>query len=166
MRRSEDLAFEYFKTIFEDPWYGLSVKGILESITTEKSKVKITPGTHSIEEILLHMLAWTKEVNCRLLGSISKEPDMGDWPPASDYKNLKWKKLIEGYLDQSEIVFNTIKNFSDIKLDKTVGAERNPNLGTGLSYQSRITGLIQHNVYHSAQISILNKMIEKSISPV
>lgn len=159
MKRNESLAIEYSNTLFEDPWHGPSVRSILIGVTEEKSKIKIMENAHSIYEILLHMLAWTEEVNSRLRGGIPKEPVNGDWPKLSDFQKLDWDGLIVKFLDESLSTFVTIKNFPAVKLNKIVGVERNAPLGTGISYKSMITGLIQHNIYHSAQISLLNKII-------
>jgi hypothetical protein len=165
MKQTEILAEELFISIFGDPWHGSSVKMILESVNPDKINIKVSPSTHSIEEIILHMWAWTIEVNNRLLGAKPKEPEMGDWPLASDYKNLSWKELVDSFLYQSRTTYNTIKDFPEIKLNEIIGLERDAPLGTGISYKSMITGLIQHNIYHSAQISILNKINEESVKP-
>lgn len=158
MTGTENLAEEFYSSIFGDPWHGSSVKFILDSVNPEKINIKVSPSTHSIEEIILHMWAWTEEVNSRLLGESPKEPEMCDWPLASDYKHLSWKELVDSFLNQSLSTYNTIKGFPENSLDEVIGIERNAPLGTGISYQTMITGLIQHNIYHSAQISILNKI--------
>lgn len=160
MNRNEYLAKEYYDSIFGDPWFGFSVKSILEFVTKKNSKVKITPNTHSIEEILLHMWSWTEEVNSRLCGGLPKEPVMDDWPKLSDFQKLSWAELKTQFLNESQNIINTIKSFPDERLDEIVGTERNAPLGTGISFASMISGLIQHNVYHAAQISILNKIIQ------
>lgn len=159
MNRNESLAEEYYSTIFGDPWYGSSVKSILEVVTKNNSKVKIAPNTHSIEEILLHMWSWTEEVNSRLCGGLPKEPVMEDWPKLSDFQKLSWAELKKQFFNESKSIISTIKNFPEERLDETVGIERNAPLGTGISFASMISGLIQHNVYHAAQISLLNKCI-------
>ncbi len=165
MTRTENLAEEFYSSIFGNPWHGSAVKIILESVNQDKINIKVSPSTHSIAEIILHMLAWTKEVNSRLLGESPEEPEMGDWPPESSYKHLSWKELVDSFLNQSLSTYNTIKGFPENRLDELIGTERNAPLGTGISYQTMITGIIHHNIYHSAQISILNKINGESINP-
>ncbi|MEW6508460.1 MAG: hypothetical protein AB1432_12010 [Bacteroidota bacterium] len=162
MKRNEILAEEFYNTIFGEPWYGSSVKKILESANLNKSKKRVSTSIHSMEEILLHMCAWTEEVNNRLCGAEPKEPEIGDWPEPSDYKDLDWNGLVDKFLDDSMKIINSIKIFPESKLDNTVGTDRNLPLGTGITFNSMILGLIQHNVYHSAQISFIHKaMIKK-----
>lgn len=158
MSRIKNLAEGFYGSIFGDPWHGSAVKFILDLVNPDKINIKVSPSTHSIKEIILHMLAWTEEVQSRLLGGSPQEPEMGDWPLASDYNHLSWKELVDRFLNQSLATYNTIKGFPENKLDEFIGVDRNASLGTGISYDAMITGLIHHNVYHSAQISILNKI--------
>jgi uncharacterized damage-inducible protein DinB len=158
MIRSKNLADELYNTVFGDPWHGASMQKILENITAEQAVKHPITGAHSIIEILLHMWAWTEEVNSRLSGGIPNEPAMGDWPRLTDFQKLSWAELKNQFFRESQNIINTIKNFPEERLDEVVGLERNSPLGTGVSFASMILGLIQHNAYHSAQISLLKKI--------
>lgn len=68
----ENLAEEFYSSIFGDPWHGSSVKFILDSVNPEKINFKVSPSTHSIEEIILHMWAWTEEVTAAYLANHQK----------------------------------------------------------------------------------------------
>lgn len=157
MKQTQLLADELYNAVFGDPWHGSSIKKILEGITADQALKRPVPNSHSIIEILLHMWAWTEEVNNRLSGGIPDEPVMGDWPKLSDFQKLSWAELKKQFFSESQIIINTIKNFPEERLDEIVGKERSAPLGTGVSFASMILGLIQHNAYHSAQISLLKK---------
>jgi uncharacterized damage-inducible protein DinB len=157
MKQTKHLAGELYNTVFGDPWHGSSIQKILENITAEQAIKSPVSDAHSIIEILLHMWAWTEEVNSRLCGGIPNEPAMGDWPKLSDFQKLSWAELKKQFFNESLKIINTINNFPEERLDEVVGPERNAPLGTGISFASMILGLIQHNVYHSAQISLLKK---------
>lgn len=155
---SKELADELFRNVFDDPWHGSSVSMILNGITGTAAFYKPIESIHSIAEILLHMTAWTVEVERRLSGGEPDEPEMGDWPDASGFKKNDWDDIKNSYFRESEKLISSIRNFPDSALDELAGSERNASLGTGLTYKSMIMGVIQHNAYHSAQISILKKI--------
>lgn len=160
MKNINKLADEFYSSVFGNPWHGSSTKEILENIPAEQALKHPVPNAHSIIEILLHMWAWTEEVNSRLCGGIPNGPAMGDWPNLSDFQKLSWTEIKKQFFNESQNIINTIKNFPEERLDEIVGLDRNAPLGTGISFASMILGLIQHNAYHSAQISLLKKYNE------
>ena len=38
-------------------------------------------------------------------------------------------------------------------------SDRNPALGTGVTHRAMVHGVIQHNAYHSGQISLLRRAL-------
>ncbi|HOI29346.1 MAG TPA: hypothetical protein PLZ15_06240 [Melioribacteraceae bacterium] len=155
---SKELADELFRNVFDDPWHGASVSMILNGITHTAAFNKPLDSIHSIAEILLHMTSWTVEVERRLSGEEPDEPEMGDWPDATGLKKNNWDDIKDSYFRESEKLIGSIRVFPDSGLNELVGSERNASLGTGFTYKSMILGMIQHNAYHSAQISILKKI--------
>jgi uncharacterized damage-inducible protein DinB len=52
-----------------------------------------------------------------------------------------------------------IHRFHSEKWDTPTNDTRDRELGTGVTYQALIEGLIQHHVYHSGQIALLNRIV-------
>ena len=46
----------------------------------ERPRLGPIPGAHTIWEIVLHLTAWTREVDRRVLGGEPRFPEEGDWP--------------------------------------------------------------------------------------
>jgi uncharacterized damage-inducible protein DinB len=157
MNRNKKLADELYRSVFNDPWHGASLKIILESISLKDALARPIKNAHNIIELALHIDAWTQEVLSRLNGNQPKDPDVGDWPLPKLESEEYWKNVKDSIYKNSNSLIEALKNFSDEKLDTIVGAERNPELGTGYTYETMIIGLLQHHAYHSGQISILNK---------
>jgi uncharacterized damage-inducible protein DinB len=116
----------------QDPWYGPATYDIIDKVSFEAAYEKPPGSVHSIAGILLHMLGWTQEVSARMGGQTAGEPAGGDWPNPGTPDEHKW---------------NVPTN------DK-----RNSEEGTGVSYEALIRGLIQHHIYHSGQIALLNRI--------
>jgi uncharacterized damage-inducible protein DinB len=56
-------------------------------------------------------------------------------------------------------LIGVIQNFPQEQWDEPIKDERNREMGTGVSYEELINGLIQHHIYHSGQIALLNRII-------
>mgnify|MGYP001574598796 CR=1 FL=1 len=159
MTRSEKLSVELYNSVFGDPWHGMCLKDILESISFEQANKKSIPSAHNIIELTLHLDAWTEEVLSRFNGNVSAEPSIGDWPTPKDKTEEYWQAVKQKLFADTNKLIAVIKKFPENKLDEIVGGERNAQLGTGFSFEGLIIGLIQHNAYHSGQIALIKKSV-------
>ncbi|MBB5397807.1 DinB family protein [Mucilaginibacter sp. AK015] len=143
-----------------DPWYGPATYDIIENITFEAA-YEVPPGSvHSIAGILLHMLGWTQEITDRMQGQTAGEPAGGDWPDPGHPDAGKWKQLIADFKLANVTLEGVIQKFPDSSWDGPINDHRDPELGgKGVSYEALIEGLIQHHVYHSGQIALLNRIV-------
>ena len=135
------------------PWYGSQVVKIIEQVDQKWIHEK-KGGPHSIADILLHMIAWTEETNERLKGKVASDPARGDWPDPSEHS---WVELIGLFMLSNDHLKNTIVKMDDKLLSEQVNDNRKVNFVESENYIGLIRGIIQHNIYHSAQIALLNK---------
>jgi uncharacterized damage-inducible protein DinB len=161
MDRANELAKDMYNSVFGNPWHGLSVQKILEDITEGQAFSEPVSNAHNICEIVLHLWAWTEEIISRLEGNVPAEPSVGDWPNAEIYEEEGWVQIKNIYFIAVEKLIEVIKIFPEENLDKSVGTIRDESLGTGISSEAMISGLIQHNAYHAGQIAILKKSLQK-----
>ncbi len=159
MTRPEKLSVELYNSVFGDPWHGICLKDILESISFEQVNKKSIPSAHNIIELILHLDAWTEEVLNRFNGNVSAEPLMGDWPAPLFQTVEYWQAVKQKLFADTNKLIAVIKKFPEDRLDEINGGERNAQLGTGFSFEGLIIGLVQHNAYHSGQIALLNKTV-------
>ncbi len=154
-----DLIKELGQVVSGDPWYGSPASKILEAADPRIAFLRIG-NSHSIAEILLHMIAWTEETQSRLEGNEASQPFRGDWPGTESYS---WLELIGLFLLANEHLVHTIAKMDDSSLSESVIDLRDPALGTGVNNEELIRGLIKHHVYHSGQIALLTNNITTSI---
>ena len=157
--KSSDLIKELEQVVSGDPWYGSSVSKILEAVDPRIAFFRIG-NSHSIAEILLHMIAWTEETQSRLEGNEASQPFRGDWPDAESYS---WLELIGLFLLANEHLVHTIAQMDEPSFYEQVIDMRDPAMGTGVNNGELIRGLIQHHVYHSGQVALLTNNITTSI---
>lgn len=158
MSHINELKNEIYNSVFGNPWHGPSVQKLLEDITEEQAFSEPVSNAHNICEIVLHLWAWTEEIVSRLEGNVPAEPSVGDWPNAEIYEEEGWVQIKNIYFIAAEKLIEVIKKFPEENLNKSVGTIRDEPLGTGISFEAMISGLIQHNAYHAGQIAILKKI--------
>jgi uncharacterized damage-inducible protein DinB len=147
------LVKELNEVLSGEPWYGSPVSRLLEQV--DLSKVHDwSRGPHSIADVLMHMIAWTEETNERLKGKFASEPERGDWP---DPAGFSWIELIGMFLLSNEHLKVTIVEMDEDMFDKAVNDDRYPEIAEKGTYIELIRGIIQHHIYHSGQIAIMNK---------
>ncbi|MBS1531158.1 MAG: DinB family protein [Bacteroidetes bacterium] len=159
MTTSEKLQHELHNVLSGDPWYGNSVYSIIENVRFESAFEKPPGAAHNIAGIVLHMLSWTEEVLDRLNGKAPSLPLSGDWPETSTPDEQKWQNYVNDLKLVNVNLQRSISEFPEERWDEPVSGEREPSLGTGVSYEGLVDGLIQHHVYHAGQIAILNRII-------
>jgi uncharacterized damage-inducible protein DinB len=159
MTTSEKLSNELQKVLSGNPWYGNPVYQIIEQVSFEAAFEKTAGAAHTIAGIVLHMLAWTEEVMDRMNGMTAGVPSSGDWPPTGASDEQKWQNYVNDLKLVNVNLLGLIQNFPEEKWNEQVNDERNRELGNGVSYEELVSGLIQHHIYHSGQIAILNRII-------
>ena len=126
-----------------NPWHGLSVTAILEGVTAAEAAARPIPDAHTIWELVLHMAAWAGEATRRLGGADPAEPAEGDWPAMpAESSEAAWAqaraRLGEAHADLTAAV---------AALEQIAGHDAHT-----------VNGLLQHDAYHSGQVSLLRKL--------
>jgi uncharacterized damage-inducible protein DinB len=159
MTTSEKLSTGLQTILSGDAWYGSPVYEIVENVTFEAAYEKPPGSIHNIAEIVLHMIAWTEEVMDRMNGLSAGIPTSGDWPDTGAPDEQKWQNYVDDLKLVNVNLTGVIQSFPQERWDEPIKDERNRELGTGVSYEELINGLIQHHIYHSGQIALLNRII-------
>ena len=133
-----------------EAWHGPSVLEALEGVSWKKALEKPIPQAHSIWQLVLHITAWEDIVRRRLLGETPEVTDEMNFPTIVDPSEASWKRALEtlraGHLRLREVA----GQITDDQLDQ----RSNPKTTTRYIL---LHGIIQHDIYHAGQISILKK---------
>jgi len=140
-----------------DPWYGPSTAEALRGVTAEQAAARPIPQAHSIWEIVLHMTAWEREILRRLQTGQVRDPEDGDWPRVPVHTEEAWRSTLARLQSNHRAVMEEVVQFPAERLDERLGGVRDPAQGSGVSYYVHLHGLVQHNIAHTAQISLLRK---------
>ena len=133
-------------------WHGPSVCEALEGVTAEHAHTRTLPHLHTIWELAHHIAVWENAVHRRLEGDRAQialaSPE--DWPPVSDQSEAAWEQA-KAALDRGHReLCDAISRVADSRLDE-------PILEGMSTVYVTLHGIIQHDLYHAGQISMLKK---------
>jgi uncharacterized damage-inducible protein DinB len=142
-----------------DPWHGSPLHAILQNIDARQASGKPIANAHSIWQLVLHMTGWKQEVTRRLSGAPASMPDAGDWPEIGEPTDARWYDALQDLDAAHRRLIEAVRNLPESKLYEPTLDPRNSPLGTGVTYYVLLHGIVQHDVYHSAQIALLKKAL-------
>lgn len=136
-----------------EPWYGSPRMQFLRGLSPDRAAAHPIAGAHSIWELVLHVTGWTREVHQRLRGNAPGEPAAGDWPQPGDTSGPAWHAALVDLDDAHDAVVRHVATLSDEDLARPVG--------NGVSVGEMLVGLAQHDAYHSGQLALLRRTLDR-----
>ena len=135
-------------------WHGPSVREALEGVTAEQAHTRPLQNAHSIWELAHHIAVWENAVRRRLAGDRAQialaSPE--DWPPVGDQSEAAWEQA-KAALDRGHrALCDAIARVPESRLDE-------PILEGMSTVYVTLHGIIQHDLYHAGQISMLKKAV-------
>jgi len=142
-----------------DAWHGPSLHEALAGVTAGMAVARAVPNAHNIAELVHHVAAWAEEVTARLGGRMPQMPDDGDFPaPIDALDEAGWDLLRDRLSAAHRRAVDAILAFDPSRLDERMGTADAP-LGTGVSFEGMLHGLVQHDAYHAGQIVLLKRAL-------
>lgn len=126
-------------------WHGPSIMEVLKDVDDIRAKKKIG-DSHSIVQLVLHMISWRTFVTKRLLGDTTFEiTDADNFPSETDWSTALQK------LEQSQAEFLKAIDAADEALLHENVANRK------YDFFVLLHGIIHHDIYHIGQIQLIKK---------
>ena len=134
-----------------DPWYGDPLMTILDGITAKVAADR-SLFAHSIWELLAHITVWQQESARRLRDrNYRKLSHEEDWPAVTDTSEKAWKNAVQALVAAHRDLVTALHQCDPALLDQAVPGSPNQ------TYYLVLHGVIQHSIYHAAQIALLKK---------
>ena len=143
-----------------EPWYGSSRARLLAGLTAEQAAAHPIAGARSIWELVLHMIAWTREVTRRIQGQPPAEPIEGDWPAVPAVTPQAWAAVQTDLAAAHAALLAAVAAMPDERWPQVVGESREPALGTGVDVAGMLVGLAQHDAYHTGQVVVVRRALD------
>ena len=150
MNKTEALIDQLKTTYNRRSWHGPSLMEILKDVDHVHAQRRPLYGRHTIWEIVDHMTAWNTVPIMTLLSGVYPEmPPEKDWPPMGDTEE-EWQESIQKLGESVNVLTTAISKMSDKKYDEVIN-------GKDYDYNIMLYGVLNHNLYHMGQLSILKK---------
>lgn len=141
-------------------WYGSNVAETLKGVTWQQAFNKPTGFTHNIYEYLCHMHTWRKFVVEFLNGNTAYCVEIDseqDWTKQYEATEENWTKALDDLASIQDQLLASIDKISNEQLDELVPGKK-------FKWYAFLHGVLHHDIYHSAQISLLKKFTASSIT--
>jgi uncharacterized damage-inducible protein DinB len=130
-------------------WTEVDIRPLLDNVTDAQSRAHPIPNVHSIIELVAHMSATMDLVSYRLAGNAKELTTEEDW---RDVTKLPWPEAVQEIENAESRLSDAVARLSVDDLDKTV-------VGRDYTTYVMLHGVIEHNLYHAGQITILKKAL-------
>jgi uncharacterized damage-inducible protein DinB len=107
-------------------------------------------GAHTVAELLVHIAHWKDVVRRRLEGDALPDANDTDWPPLE--ANATLRELRRRLEEAHGKLANCVAALDEAGLDAQVAGNR-------ISREEIVHGILQHDVYHTGQLSLLVKAL-------
>jgi uncharacterized damage-inducible protein DinB len=140
-----------------EAWHGPSVCEVISDIDPAMAAAYPLQGVHSIWEIVLHMVAWIKFARLSLEEKAMPQnlPPEKDWPVVQEASQTVWESTLKTLEKEHRLLLDRVSKLKDSELSKIVP-------GRNYSVYFLLHGIIQHNLYHAGQMSLLKTALKKN----
>jgi uncharacterized damage-inducible protein DinB len=150
MRQTQRIADSYRAATVKAAWYGPSLAELLARISPDLATTRPIPRSHSISELLQHLLLWNERVR-----NTSDSNSLPPWKPEQDWAEppIPWNELVSRWSKSRELLEDKIRNFPVEDLAKQVPGRDYP-------YETLFHGIVEHTIYHAGQIAMVLSMLQ------
>ena len=146
------------------PWHGApAVSRVLVGVSPEMAVWRPYPGANAIRELALHIAYFENAVANKLSGTdqpVEFELQKRGWPVALDAVVSKQWKSERHYIEATtERLAEAVQSFYLHKLEQSASEK------TGMTFMEYIHGIVDHTLYHTAELSLLKKLDKQALEP-
>ncbi|MDH4058698.1 MAG: DinB family protein [Cyclobacteriaceae bacterium] len=128
-------------------WHGPSILEVLKDVN-ESNAQKKAGNSHSIVQLVMHMVAWRTFVTKRLLGDSTFElSDDQNFP-----KETNWATALKALEESQAELVNVIDSLDANRLQEIVSDRK-------YDFFVLLHGVIHHDIYHIGQIQLIKKYL-------
>jgi uncharacterized damage-inducible protein DinB len=144
-------------TLDGSPWYGRPVYQVLGEVQSSIAYEKPSPTSHSLIDLLYHMLTWAeftlKRIEKDNINDLSAFEKL-DWREIDPMLH-DWDEALAAFVATHQQIIAILQTKSDEFLEEKVDYR-------DYNFRFLLNGLIQHNIYHLGQVAYVKKMLTGS----
>jgi uncharacterized damage-inducible protein DinB len=151
MKEVERILDQLKRSFEGEAWHGPSVREVLANVNSDKANAHPIPAGHSIWQITEHIGAWMYFTCKRLEGEPVEATPEQDWPLIPGKDEQAWEKTRQNLEKGYQRLATEIARLKDEDLENKFVP------GKDYTIYFLLHGVIQHNLFHAGQISLLKK---------
>lgn len=154
MTEIENIQDQLRRAFAGEAWHGPAVLEALKGVTAAQAQVRPLASAHTIWELVHHIAVWENVGRRRLEGDPAaiEISSLEDWPPPDDASETAWEQAKAALVRNHEALVAAVAKVPDSRLHEPILE------GLSTVYVT-LHGVIQHDIYHAGQISMLKKAL-------
>lgn len=145
------IAKQLQRTFQGRSFHGPAVDEALEGVTAKIAAARSPAGAHSIWQIVRHITFW-QDTACRWLKGDTRRPEPDeDWETIKDKSEAAWQHALAALRHSNAQLRDEVMTLDEARLEQ-------PLFEGMTKVYVALHGIIQHNIYHAGQISLLKKI--------
>ena len=139
-----------------DPWHGRSIKSLLSEVDAEMGLKMPSKNSHSIAELVYHMVTWRDFTISRLRPEEGKDTayfEKIDWRKLDVKNTATWQQGVVLLEESQQRLLTLLEEYNDSILPEPVD-ERKYN------FRTLLYGVVNHDIYHAGQIAYAWKLLK------
>src|SRR5438128_1101373 len=131
-----------------EAWHGPSVGEALEGVSAAGAALRPIASAHCIWEIVHHVRLTDELVRRRVTGEPAT--DEADWPPRAGAGEPAGRAAVDELKAAQRALRDAVSKLPEARLHENIP-------GKDHSYWYELVGIVNHDLYHAGQISLLKK---------
>lgn len=145
------IAKQLQRTFQGRAFHGPAVEEALEGVTAKTAAARVPGASHSIWQLVNHMTFWQDTARKWLQGSTHRPAPGEDWSVVTDTSEEAWQKALKELRRANDQLRDEVMILDESRLEEPMFEQMS-------KVEVVLRGIVQHNVYHSGQISLLKKL--------
>ncbi|MBS1557598.1 MAG: DinB family protein [Bacteroidetes bacterium] len=135
------------------PWYGDNLVKLLADVSADVAVDRPNKLNHSIVEIVCHITAWRQFVIEKIKGNAEYEvwDTELNWQKIKSLSEPQWKSIKDDLQNGQTELLQLVEKLSEVQLSAPVA-------GRKYNFRLMLQGIVQHDIYHLGQISMIKKL--------
>ena len=148
------IAKQLQRTFQGRAFHGPTIEEALEGVSAKTAAARTPGGAHNIWQIVLHVTFWQDTVRRWLQGEAVRPGPGDDWLEVRDKSDAAWQLAIRDLRRSNEQLRDEVMMLDEARLEEPIFE------GMSKTYVA-VHGILQHNIYHAGQVSLLKKINSK-----
>ena len=151
MNKCEEIAAAYRAATVKGAWYGPAIAEMLAEITPAMGTAKPVGATHTIAELVQHLLLWNERIR-----NTNEDCPMPKWEAEKEWGEapIPWNELLERWNKSRDLLEKRMRDFPEEDLGKQTPGRTYP-------YEFMLNGIVQHTIWHGGQIAMVRSMVKR-----